>query len=322
MEEIFSQIPQILENKYNILLTTHERTDGDDLGAVLALAHFLSENGKKITLAIRGGVPKSLTFLPGSHMVAEDVEHENFDLLIVSGCSQIERIGNTRIFKSKIPIINFDHHPDNTLYGDLNVVDAEKSSVSELVYDVFKYLNWSINRNIATCLLTGIFTDTGSFMHSNTKASTLRASSDLMKKGVQVEKIVRNTYKGKDIFSLRAWGKAFSNTWINKEMNMIYSILTEEDLNNLGNPSSSVFEGFVETLNKVPSAKFALFLKQDGPVIKGSLRSDPHKGIDVRNIAKVLGGGGHKWASGFSIAGKLVKDVAGRWRVQPVLPEN
>jgi nanoRNase/pAp phosphatase (c-di-AMP/oligoRNAs hydrolase) len=75
------------------------------------------------------------------------------------------------------------------------------------------------------------------------------------------------------------------------------------------------FEGLVETLNKVPEAKFALFLKQDGNVVKGSLRSDPHKGTDVKEIAHMFGGGGHKWASGFSVYGQVVKDNDGKWSV-------
>ncbi len=96
---------------------------------------------------------------------------------------------------------------------------------------------------------------------------------------------------------------------------MIYSIITSAELEALGNPPLSAFEGIVETLNKVPEAKFAMFLKQDNDTIKGSLRSDPHKGIDVKEIAHTLGGGGHKWAAGFSIMGTLVKQDDGKWNV-------
>ena len=91
--------------------------------------------------------------------------------------------------------------------------------------------------------------------------------------------------------------------------------MTEQDLQSLGNLPNAAFEGFVETLNKVPEAKFAMFLKQDGDIIKGSLRSDPHKGMDVAYIAHALGGGGHTWASGFSVMGKLARDDEGRWKV-------
>ena len=96
---------------------------------------------------------------------------------------------------------------------------------------------------------------------------------------------------------------------------MIYSILTEEEMEELGNPPSSVFDGVVETLNKVPEAKFAMFLKQDKERIKGSLRSEEYKGVNVQEIAKMFGGGGHKLAAGFSIIGKLARNQYGKWEV-------
>ena len=79
--------------------------------------------------------------------------------------------------------------------------------------------------------------------------------------------------------------------------------------------SGGAFEGFAETLNTLPEAKFAMFLRQDGDIIKGSLRSDIFKNVDVSQIAKNFGGGGHKLASGFSVAGKLLKDEKGKWKV-------
>jgi bifunctional oligoribonuclease and PAP phosphatase NrnA len=315
MTKQFQQAKQLIDQSQRILFTTHERTDGDDLGSVLALANHLQKQGKDITLAIKGGVPEQLKYLPLHEWVEEDISHTNFDLLIISGCSNIERCGNPKIINSRLPVLNIDHHPDNKQYGRVNVVDPGKSSVAELVYDFFNYNNWPITPGIATCLLTGIFTDTGSFMHSNTKESTLNAAADLMRKGARTATVARHTYKGKNVAGLRAWGKALENAYYDADQKIIYSIITEQELHELGDPPLDYFEGLVETLNKVPEAKFALFLKQEGGTIKGSLRSDPHKGMDVKKIAHLFGGGGHTWASGFSIAGKLVRDEAGKWQV-------
>jgi phosphoesterase RecJ-like protein len=315
MNNDFEAAKQLIDQSQRILLTTHERTDGDDLGSVLALANHLQKTGKNVTLAIKGGVPEQLQYLPLQDWVQEDVEHMNFDLLIISGCSKIDRCGNPTIINSTLPILNIDHHPDNTQYGTVNLVQADKSSVAELVFDFFKYCNWTITPGIATCLLTGIFTDTGSFMHSNTQESTLQAAAELMKKGARTATVARYTYKGKSVEGLKAWGKALENAYYDRDQKIIYSIITEQELVELGNPPMDYFEGLVETLNKVPEAKFALFLKQDGDMIKGSLRSDPHKGIDVKKIAHLFGGGGHMWASGFSVAGKLVRDAEGKWQI-------
>ncbi len=315
MNSNFEQAKRLLEQSQNILFTTHERTDGDDLGSVLALAIYLESQGKQVSVATTGGVPDQLRYLPKSETVLEDIAEADFDAIVISGCSVLERVKNEKITTLKAPIINIDHHPDNQMFGSVNVVDANKSSVAELVYDMFQYCGWPIDHKIAICLLTGIVTDTGIFMHSNTQASTLSAASELMQKGARISTVTKNTYQGKNIADLKAWAKALENAHYDPEQKMIYSIITEEELSALGNPPLSAFEGIVETLNKVPEAKFAMFLKQDSGVIKGSLRSDPHKGIDVKEIAHTLGGGGHKWAAGFSIIGKLVKQENGSWQV-------
>lgn len=314
----FDEAKLLLENSKSILLTTHERTDGDDLGSVLALAHLLKSKNKKVSVVISGGVPDSLQFLPLSEIVTEQISKEvesDFDLLVISGCSTRERTNHSEILNLQIPILNLDHHPDNKMYGTVNVVDAAKSSVAELTYDLFKYCDWEISYESAVCLLTGIVTDTGIFMHSNTEASTLAAASELVARGARISTVTKHTYEGRDIKSLKAWAKAIENAHFDPKQQMVYSVITADELESLDYPSMEIFQGLAETLNKIPEAKFAMFLKQDENQIKGSLRSETHKGVDVQAIAKSLGGGGHKLAAGFSILGKLAKDSQGKWKV-------
>ncbi len=314
MNENFAQAKKLIEQSQTILLTTHARTDGDDLGTVLALAQELIRQNKQVYCTIKGGVPKQLKFLPGSNLVNELLSDAQFDLLIISGCSNKERCEIEDIINLNVPVINIDHHIDNTSYGDVNIVDSSKSAVTELTYDFFSYCAWPVSSSVATCLLTGIFTDTGSFMHSNVEASTLDVASKLLLAGAHTNPIAKQTYHGKNIATLKAWGKALENSYFDSDSKVIYSILTEEDLKEL-NTESSAFEGLVETLNTVPEARFALLLKQDGEKVKGSLRSESYKGINVNQIAKLLGGGGHKLASGFSIMGKLERTEQGSWQI-------
>lgn len=315
MNPSFQDAKNLIEQSQNILFTTHERTDGDDLGSVLALAIYLKSIGKKVTVAVTGGVPSRLDFMPMSDEVTENIKPDNFDLLIVSGCSNLERINNDEIQNLDIPTINFDHHPDNQNFATINVVESTKSSVAELVYDFFVFCGWPMNSQIATCLLTGIITDTGLFMHSNTQAETLAAAGELMQRGAQMSQVVKNTFSSSDLVHLHSWGKGLENSYYNPDKQVIYSVITQKTLKELGNPELANFEGLVETLNKVPEAKYAILLKEDSDGrIKASLRSDPHKGVDVREIAKSLGGGGHKWAAGFSVYGQLAKDEFGRWK--------
>jgi bifunctional oligoribonuclease and PAP phosphatase NrnA len=311
----FAQAKQLLEQANSVLLTTHERTDGDDLGSVLALAHHLKTAGKQVAIVISGGVPESLQYLPMSEIVTEELPAKQFDTLVVSGCSEPARVNHEAILELNIPILNLDHHPDNKMFGTVNVVDASKSAVAELTYDFFKFCGWDITHEIALCLLTGIVTDTGIFMHSNTQASTLAAAADLVGHGARVSTVTKHTYEGKDINSLKAWAHVLENAHYDPAKKMIYSIITADELEKLGNPPMSAFEGIVETLNKVPEAKFAMFLKQDKDRIKGSLRSEEHKGVDVQAIAKTMGGGGHKLAAGFSMLGTLARNAQGKWEV-------
>jgi bifunctional oligoribonuclease and PAP phosphatase NrnA len=315
IKQHFDSAREALEKAGTVLLTTHERTDGDDLGSVLAMAHHLQSSGKNIHVVVKGGVPEQLRYLPGSDIVTEIFPEGKIDVAVISGCSNISRVGLPELENLNATIINIDHHPDNSLYADINVVDAAKSAVAELTFDFFEHTGWPITSAIATCLLTGIITDTGVFMHSNTKDTTLNAAANLMRKGARISTITKHTYQGKNIEGLKAWSKALENAQYDPAQRMIYTILTEEELSDMGNPPLEYFEGIVETLNKVPEARFALFLKQDQNMIKGSLRSDPHKGVNVKEIAHLFGGGGHKWAAGFSVVGKLEKTDQGRWQV-------
>lgn len=315
MKNNFEAATELIDNANSIIFTTHERTDGDDLGSVLAIAQHCRSEGKTVEVVITGGVPSALDYLELSDTVVEESNNKDFDLLVISGCSNLARANNETVQNLNIPILNIDHHPDNENFGDVNVVDADKSSVAELVYDFFKHNDWPLTHGIAQCLLTGIITDTGMLQHSNTKASTLAAAGELMENGARISPVAKKSFSKQSLQSLKAWAKALENSYFNPDTKMIYSVITNEQLQELGNPELSVFEGVVETLNKVPEAKYAMFLKEDGNRIKGSLRSDPSKGVDVKEIAHTLGGGGHKWAAGFSMFGKLAKSPDGKWEI-------
>lgn len=323
MQENFNQVKMLIDKSHNILLTMHERMDGDDGGSVLAMYEILKSKNKQVGICIKYGVPDNLKFLPYSKEIRSDFVDTNFDLLITFGCSNLNRIGIPEIqnltrqtdTKQKIKIINIDHHPDNELFGDVNLVDINKSSVAELVYDLFKIHKWNISKNIAVCLLTGIITDTGSFKHSNTQSETLKSASELMKKGVTIKNIISNIFLEKDNITLKVWGEALSKLKYQKTTKVIYSILNEDSEINLSKIPNGNLDGITEKLNTFPEARFAMFLRQDKDIIKGSLRTDPYKKTDVSRIAKFFGGGGHKMASGFSVKGILKKDQKGHWKI-------
>lgn len=320
----FLKANERLHTVQRIFFTTHARTDGDDLGAMLALYHLFKQAGKDVAIGAKAGMPPQLGFLPGSQAVLDSYPtHFKPDIVVVSGCSTLSRTELPELEIQGLEIINFDHHPDNEYYGNINVVDSTVSSVAELVYQFLKTTKQSISADMATCLLTGIITDTGSFLHSNTQTSTLKAASELARRGARSALITKHTFRGKNTAALQAWGRALHNTWVDAEKKMVCTVMTAEDLADMGHPPLSVFEGLVETINKVPDAAWALFLKQDGDIVKGSMRSDPHKlhgGFDVGSLAKLFGGGGHRFSAGFVIPGKLRRLPNNQWQIEPLSP--
>jgi phosphoesterase RecJ-like protein len=323
-DDPYANIPAVvdlLSKSQRILLTTHERTDGDDLSSVLTLKLVLDRLGKHTTVVIKGGVPETLSFLPGAKAVKEHLEPgQTFDLLIISGCSTLDRTGLPYTQPRITHTLNIDHHPDNSFFGSLNLVNPKAAAVAEVVYELLSQWGIEIDQSIAQCLLTGIITDTGSFIHSNTTARTLKIAGLLFQKGARPGFITKHTYGSKSPQTLKALAKALANTVVDYQKQMSYSLITKKDLEELGNPPMTAFDGLVETINKIPEAKFALFLKQDGPMVKGSLRSDAHKfngGVDVSELAKRYGGGGHKYAAGFSVLGTLIHGPNHTWKILP-----
>jgi phosphoesterase RecJ-like protein len=229
------------------------------------------------------------------------------------GCNQLSRTGLPVLSQFSGPVINIDHHPDNKLFGTINIVEPSTSSVAELMYYFFQTCKLPVDHDIATCLLTGIFTDTGGFKHANTTSHTFEVASELVKKGARIEKISQKILGQNNPASIRVWARALENTRFDAKKGMIYAVLTTDDFEET-HASDEDVSGFVNFLISIPEAKYAMLLRQDGDVVRGSLRSEPDRNVDVNKIAATFGGGGHKLASGFKIKGRLVKQGKG-WKI-------
>ena len=312
----FQKAKELVLRSHHALLISHEYTDGDDLGSILALGAALEYLGIKTSKVAKGGVPDSLLFLPG-HSEVKDELPEDFesihDLLITLGCANLERTGLAEIAKWQGLILNIDHHTDTKMFGTVNVWDETMAANCELVYAMLKNWRLEIDKSMALNLLTGIFTDTGGFRHANVKARTLEVAADLLRKGAKIDLISRFTFSQKDLPQLRLWAIALENARFDEVKKIIYTVVTEEDVAK-AQAQEDDLGGMVELLNTIPEAKFSMLLKQRGEDIKGSLRSEPQKGVDVSEIARSLGGGGHKLAAGFKFKGKIIKTDTG-WKI-------
>ncbi|MEK9152331.1 MAG: DHHA1 domain-containing protein, partial [Patescibacteria group bacterium] len=210
-------------------------------------------------------------------------------------------------------IINFDHHATNTNFGDINVLDVGASSTAEVVYHFLHSGNVDISREIATCLLTGILTDTGSFSNPATTASSLEAASDLLRRGASIHEVARRLMRNKPMEALRLWGLVLARLKYDAKLGVATTAIFRRDLEDSGVEEEHV-EGLSNFLNSFLNAKVVLVLKElpDGKV-KGSFRTADE--LDVSVIAKLMGGGGHKKAAGFTAPGRIVEGENG-WRVE------
>ena len=314
----FAAAKRFIQSHNRIILASHARTDGDDLGSMLAFFSVLQSLGKTILAIAVGGVPPTLQFLPHQHEVLEQIPtDELYDGIILFGCYHPNRTNLPAIINSKLPILNIDHHQDNEQYALVNMIDEKASSVAELCYHFLNYMGITITPDIAKCLLTGIFTDTGSFMHANTSSTALRVAAKLMKVGARVDTIHRSTYQNKSNSSLKAWGTAIEHSTFNERDKFMLSVITDKETAEIPHISNDAFEGYTELLSTVSKSNFAMFVQQQQEYIKGSLRSNVAKNTNVFAIAQLFGGGGHRLASGFKVKGILERTGETSWRAIP-----
>lgn len=317
-EEAVRNIGEAVHHAHTILVAAHERPDGDALGSVLALYHSLKEQGKEVVAYIPDPAPDFFSFLPSiQHLTTVKPKTDSFDALIIADCTSVSRAHLADEVANHPNVIVIDHHRGNAEEGKHNLVVPEAAATAYILFELFQTLDWPITKDTATALLTGIFTDTGSFMHDSVTPELLEIAAFLMNKGARLSHIAHETYQKKELPTLKIWGRVLSNITIDTKTGAAISIITQEDLREC-NATNDDLEGVVSMINTLPDTKFAMLLVQLEPgKVKGSLRSEPHKGVDVSKIAKRLGGGGHTLAAGFEIEGDIVRED-NTWRVRAV----
>ena len=318
----FDEVGRLIQQKRRILLATHERPDGDALGSMIAMFSVLSPyggspegRGKEVVMFSKDAVPSQLEFLPYSDQIVHDVAHFIPDLFLGFDYGDFLRLGIQERTLQQAVIVTFDHHPFFKQKGDVIIIDSSVSSTCELVYHFLRKAGYRISSRTATALLTGIFTDTGGFAHVNTTFQTLRVAGDLLRYGISLPKIQKHTFSSKSPSSLRVWGHALRRIVRDPVLEMAYVAISFEDFEKFGALVDD-FEGIANIINTPPDIRFSLLLIEHKPgFVKGSLRSEPFKGVDVSHIARTLGGGGHKYAAGFELEGETLKNALERVKI-------
>lgn len=299
-EKNCAKIMTLVRESETIVLAPHLKPDGDAIGSILGFACALGDNEKKQAFLYSADkVPTSFSFMQGY----EEIAHEILwypDLLIGFDYGDFSRLGVEDDIFSGSKIATFDHHPLRGQVGDACIIDIEVSSTTELLYNFMKAVNWKISSQTAQCLLTGIVTDTGGFSH-NIGKNTFLVSGDLIQKGASLVEIYKNVLSGKEQNVLNVWGSLLARVKVDQKYNFLSIYIPFEQFKSY-NLSLDEITGIVSVLNRIVESAFSLFVVEHAPnKIKGSLRGDVSKGVPVSSIAERLGGGGHKYAAGFSL---------------------
>ena len=299
-----------IKNLQSFLLMIHEEPDGDTLSGTVACYLAIKSLGKKVSMVCKDEIPRPFLFLPAVKFIKKDILFGDFDCILIIDCGDLKRTGFAERLKkfAKVSknLINIDHHPKNDLWkiANLNLIDQKASSASEIVWELLKKIPVSISSDMATAILTGIYTDTGGFKHSNTTPQTLKIASELLVYGARLKTITRNVALNKSIAALRLWGIALSRIHKNQKLQIVSSVITSEDLEKCQAVHADL-AGVVNLMNSIPdSSATILFYETSEGKIRASLRTEKEK-VDVARIAKLFGGGGHKKAAGFTVEGKL-----------------
>jgi len=302
---LVKQAMDLITSARRIALLAHEHPDGDCLGSALGLAHILRALGKSCVPACADPPPSFLTFLPASETVVTDLGAEDFDLVIALDAGELYRFGplyeRHKRFLDQARILNIDHHLGGNGCGQINIVDTSAAATAEILVLFQQQAGLTLPTEAATCLLTGLITDTGSFQYSNTTARTLEVAAELLRHGAIPETIVQPIYHSHSLAEMRFQAAIFEQATTACEGQLIWSWATSETLARTGNTANQDGNGS-GLLRDIAGVQIAAFFKNyaDSPdITRLSLRSaEPYNAAEICKRLSKGEGGGHARAAG------------------------
>ncbi len=306
LDATYQEVAALLAGGRRFLLTGHRNPDGDSLGSALGLALALEAHGKQAHVVMRDGWSGAYAGLPGIGQVAvaEALPADwpsGWDALLAMECPSADRTGWPNQLEGRVA--NVDHHPGNTLWGTLNLVDLPAAAVGEIVTDLLDLLRWPITPGIATNLWVSLVSDTGSFRYGNTTPKALALGARLVAAGARPAEVNEFLYEAQPLAVLRLETLVLSTLALHDGGRVATVELPRRFFAESGAKDEDT-EGLVNRARGIAGvAAAALLCEGESGEIRCSLRS---KGIvDVRAVAARHGGGGHRNAAGCRITGTL-----------------
>ena len=304
-ELALERVAAALAEGRRFLLTTHQGPDGDALGSLLGLHGALLGLGKDSVMFLPSSdfpLPVEYRFLPLQEVFHEPPADLPERTLVYLDCGNRDRMPVEWLMESDRPVLNIDHHHDNTRFGDLNLVDDRASSTAEIVYALIERLGAELTAEIATALYVGVITDTGRFSYENTSPHTHRVAAALLEAGVGVADTFRRIYERVPVEKLHLLSRGLDRVELREGGALALTYVCAEDYEASG-ADELLTEGIIDHLRALDGVIVAGVVRdrvaREGPKRKISLRSSDSR-VDVSAIARESGGGGHARAAGFS----------------------
>jgi phosphoesterase RecJ-like protein len=291
-----------IRSKRRFVLSSHSRPDGDSIGSQLAMTYALRAMGKDVLVVNADRAPAPLMTFPGvgDIKIANETDG-HFDAAIIMECGDLSRTGVSGL--DQYFVINIDHHPGNTSYGQINWFDPTAAACGEMVFDLVQALGVPLTIEIATHVYLAILTDTGSFHYSSISARTFDICRQTLDAGVDPVTVARNVYDSNNMGRLKLFGSVLSSMQIDNTGRIAIVYLDHEMARAAGGTYEDT-EGLINLPLTVKEIQAVVFFKQvEGDQYRVSMRS---KGdIDIGVVAKEFGGGGHKNAAGCTVTGAI-----------------
>ncbi len=302
--KIVARIIEEIKAHERFCVVGHQRPDGDCVGSQLALALALQNEGRRVVCWNQDPLPQKLKFLDTGNIFARPQAEQAFDCVVAVDSASLARLGAIEPFiRNRKTLINIDHHASNTRYGDINWVSSNEPSSGELIYRLIKTARWKLNPEIADCLFTAISTDTGSFQYPTTRPSTYEIAGDLVDKGANLEVICDEVYQSHPLSRVKLLKHVYNHFKLTNDNQIAYFWLRRADYQRTG-ADRDESEGLIDHIRDIEPVVIACMFEELEPeAIRISLRSKSPD-INVSDIAKNFGGGGHKAAAGARISGR------------------
>lgn len=262
----------------------------------------LKQMGKEPDLIIPE-LPRVYNFMPCANEIKKEGSKENYDLAIAVDAATIKMLnGWSSYFETAKAKVVIDHHSTNTMYGDINFVNPDAPACAQILINIIDYFGVEINKEIGTCILTGIITDTGGFQYQSTTPETFEFAAELLKKGVNVSDIYKRVMNTKSRANFELRKRAIDRMEFLEDGKIAITYITKQDDKDV-NAQTGDYEGIVEEGRSIEGVEVSIWIRETAKGFRVSLRSNSY--VNVSDVCMMFGGGGHFHAAGCTIAQSL-----------------